>query len=115
MKDHVRSFPRLSFVVVLTLGLVCGFAYLAPANLLCAVAAQSTSPSGSFGFLITPSFSSSSDATGLAILGVMNFDGAGNVSGPYTYEVDANRPQAAKTTTGTFTGTIPVIPTARAA
>jgi hypothetical protein len=35
----------------------------------------------------------------------MNFDGAGNVTGPYTYEVDANRPLAAKTTTGTLTGT----------
>jgi hypothetical protein len=80
--------------------LMCSFVSLAP------VAAQSTSLSGSFGFLINSSFDSSSvNPTGLAILGVMNFDGAGNVTGPYTYEVDANRPNAAKTTTGTFTGT----------
>jgi hypothetical protein len=95
MKDHVRS---LSVALALT----CGFAYFAPQNLL---RAQSSSPSGSYSFLITPSFSSTSDATGLAILGVMNFDGAGNVTGPYTYEVDANSAQAPKTTTGTFTGT----------
>lgn len=35
----------------------------------------------------------------------MCFDGAGNVTGPYTYEVDANSAQAPNTTTGTFTGT----------
>jgi hypothetical protein len=106
MKDHKRSFRRLASLLVLTLTLMCSFAYFAPGNRLRPVAAQSTSLSGSFGFLIDSSFSSSSvNPTGLAILGVMNFDGTGNVTGPYTYEVDANRPQAAKTTTGTFTGT----------
>lgn len=106
MKNHVRSFPRLASVPVLTLTLLCGFAYLAPENSLRPVAAQSTSPSGSFGFVVSASFTNSSlNATGLAILGVMNFDGAGNVTGPYTYEVDANSATAAKTTAGTFTGT----------
>jgi len=68
--------------------------------------AQSASPSGSFGFLINASISNSSpDSTGLAILGVMNFDGAGNVAGTYLYEVDANSPTAPKTTRGSLAGT----------
>ena len=91
MKDHAQSLSRLMSVFVLTLS---------------AVSAQSTPTRGSFGFLINAWFSSSAvDATGVAILGVMNFDGTGNVTGPYTYEVDARGLLAAKTTTGTFTGT----------
>ena len=91
MKDYTRSFLRLALLV---LTLLCSLA-----------AAQSTPPSGAFGFLINSSFSPSAVfPTGLAILGVMNFDGAGNVTGPYTYEVDANKP-VAKTTNGSFTGT----------
>jgi len=71
-----------------------------------AASAQSTSPSGSFGFLINAAISNSSpNATGLAILGVMNFDGAGNVAGTYLYEVDANSAAAPKTTRGSLTGT----------
>jgi hypothetical protein len=70
-----------------------------------AASAQSTAPSGSFGFLINAAVSNSSpNATGLAILGVMTFDGAGNVAGTYLYEVDANSPTAPKTTRGNFTG-----------
>ena len=97
MKTHKLSLLRV--VSVLALTLLCGFA-----------SAQTTSPSGSYGFLINASFSFPSDPTspfptGLAILGVMNFDGAGNATGPYTYEVDTNSAQVAQTTTGTFTGT----------
>lgn len=93
MQYHARSFPRLLSVLVVTFTLVCSFA-----------AAQNTSPNGSYGFLVTPSFSDLSKATGAAFLGVMNFDGAGGVIGSYTYEVDANAANAPKTTTGTFTG-----------
>ena len=105
MKDPSRSFLRVLSVPVLTLALICGFAYFAPANSLRAVAAQSMSPSGSFGFLINASYTPSSNKQGTAILGVMNFDGAGNVSGPYTYEVGAGTPNVPQTRTGTFTGT----------
>jgi hypothetical protein len=93
MKNLVHSLSRVASVPVLTLALTFSFAYFAPGNLLRGVAAQSMSPSDSFGFLITASFNTSAvDATGMAILGVMNFDGTGNVTGSYTYEVDANRP-----------------------
>jgi hypothetical protein len=79
----------------MTLTLLSSFAY-----------AQTTPPSGSFGFLINAAFSNSSpNSTGLAILGRMNFDGAGNVTGSYLYEVDANSPSATKTTRGSFSGT----------
>jgi len=102
---HKRSFSRLVSVLVLTLTLICSFAYFAPGNSLRGVSAQSTSLNGSFGFLVNESSFMRPNNNGTAVLGVMNFDGAGNVTGPYTYEVDARGPLAAKTTTGTFTGT----------
>ena len=80
----------------LLLGICCPASYLA---------AQSNPPAGTYGFLVYSSFSNQAvNSTGVAILGVMNFDGSGNLTGTYTYEVDANRPQAAKTTNGNFTG-----------
>jgi hypothetical protein len=87
MKDRTRMFPRLVSVLVLTLS---------------TVAAQSTSPSGSFGFLINASYSDPSQTNGSAFLGLMNFDGAGNVTGSYTSEPDT---QPAHTNAGTLTGT----------
>lgn len=84
MKDHARSFPRLVSALVLTLTLLCSLA-----------AAQSNSSSGSFGFLLNAS-------GGLAILGVMNFDGAGNVTGSATARSNGGHPQSPP---GTFTGT----------
>ena len=95
MKAHKYSGSRLLSTALLLLTMFSGTA-----------SAQSTSPSGSFGFLINASISNSSpNATGLAILGVMNFDGAGNVAGTYLYEVDANSLTAPKTTRGSFSGT----------
>jgi hypothetical protein len=55
MKICMRSLPRVVSVLVLTLTLICSFAYLAPGNGFRAVAAQSAPPSGSFGFLINAS------------------------------------------------------------
>jgi hypothetical protein len=93
MKDHTRSISRLVSVLVLTLTLLCSFAH-----------AQSTPPSGSFGFLLN---AYSADASGgFALLGVMNFDGAGNVTGSYTGRSNGGHPQA----TGTFTGTYSTAP-----
>jgi hypothetical protein len=60
------------------------------------------SPSGSFGFLINASYGDPSKTNGSAILGVMNFDGAGNVTGSYTSEPDT---QADQTNAGALTGT----------
>jgi hypothetical protein len=105
MKDYTRSFPRLVSVLVLTLTLLCSFAYFAPGNSLRAVSAQSTSPNGSFGFLLNDSYFMRPNNNGGAILGVMNFDGAGSVTGSYTYQIGALRAQAAQTIAETFTGT----------
>ena len=88
MKDYTRSFPRLVSVLVLTLTLFCSWAD-----------AQSNSLSGSFGFLLNHS-------GGLAVVGVMNFDGAGNVTGSYTARSNGGHPQS----TGTFTGTYSSMP-----
>ena len=49
MRDYARMFSRLVPVLVLTLTLICSFAYLTPGNRLRAVSAQSMTPSGSFG------------------------------------------------------------------
>jgi hypothetical protein len=44
--------------------------------------------------------------TGFVILGVMNFDGAGNLTGPYTAHISASsNGKPAGSLTGTFTGT----------
>ena len=79
------------------------------ARLLCcllvaitALATQNTSPSGSFGFLLNVYQLDSAGGNGGAVLGLLNFDGTGNVSGSYTLE---NRGGANNTTTGNLTGT----------
>jgi hypothetical protein len=63
-------------VLVLTLTLICDFAYFAPAKMLRVVSAQSNSLSGSFGFLLNAQYPDPSSNSGLALLGVMNLDGA---------------------------------------
>jgi hypothetical protein len=93
MEDQMRSFPRLVFVLVLTLTLLSSFA-----------SAQSNSLSGSFGYLLN--FYTVDASGGLALLGVMNFDGAGNVTGSYTARSNGGHPQG----TGTFTGTYSTAP-----
>ena len=60
---------------------------------------------GSFGFLINTSIANTSNDSGTAILGVMNFDGAGNVTGSYNFQLGASAGQAGQSATGTFTGT----------
>jgi hypothetical protein len=104
MKDDARSISRLVSVPVLTFMLICSFAYFARGELL-GVSAQNTSPSGPFGFLINTQASFPANDRGLMILGVMNFDGAGNVTGPYTAHISASASKAVGTVVGTFTGT----------
>jgi hypothetical protein len=92
MKNYVRSFLRLLSVLVLTLTLRT-------------VSAQSMSPSGSFGFLINASYSDLSNNNGFVVLGVLNFGGAGSVTGSYTVELGSSPTQTSQPITGTFTGT----------
>jgi hypothetical protein len=94
MIDHIRSFPRLVSMLVLTLTLLCSFA-----------SAQNTPLNGSFGFLINVSLAPQTVDSGTAILGVISFDGAGNVTGSYTFQRGSTSTKAAQTFTGTFTGT----------
>jgi hypothetical protein len=92
MYDHVRSLLRLLSVLVLALTLRT-------------ISAQSMPPSGSFGFLLNATYSDPSNENGLAILGVINFDGAGNVTGSYTTEQGSSPTNSSQPVTGTFTGT----------
>jgi hypothetical protein len=105
MKDHARQVTSLVFVPLLSLTLMCSFAFFAPAHSLRAVSAQSKPLSGSFGYLISSSVSPTSTDGGMAILGVMNFDGASNVTGSYNVQIGAAANQASQSLTGTFTGT----------
>ena len=102
MNSHAHS---LLFVSALTLILVAGFAYLAPGAGLTSFAAQSASPSGSYGFLINSAVSRTSSDVGSAVAGVLNFDGAGNLTGSYTLELAAKNGQSAQTLSGGITGT----------
>ena len=92
-------------LLVLTVTLMCSFAFFAPANLLISVAAQSTSPQGSYGFVVGASQIDSVGANGGAVLGLMNFDEAGNVTGTATVKPRDTNPQNAKAILSTFAGT----------
>src|ERR1700719_1223523 len=105
MKDRVRSLLRLVSVSVLTLTLICSYAYFTPGNRLCAVSAQSTPPSGSFGFLLNTWNAPQTNDSGTGVLGVMNFDGAGNVTGPLIFERGGTSTKAGGSVAATLTGT----------
>jgi hypothetical protein len=66
--------------------------------------AQATSPSGAYGFQ-AGLLSNNSGERGAALLGVINFDGAGNAAGTYTLQNGANSSNLQSTATGSFTGT----------
>lgn len=93
MNSHTRSISHLASASLLLL-LAVG-----------ALSAQTISPSGSFGFLLGTSFADSTNQGGAAILGLMNFDGSGNVKGPFTLEYGSGGPLPVETITGTFKGT----------
>ena len=93
MNVHMRSVSRLAPVLVLLLTLI------GPR------AAQAVSPAGSFGFLLSTSYTDPTNQGGAAILGILRFDGTGNVSGPYTLEFGSGGPLPVTTITGTFSGT----------
>src|SRR5215470_11236536 len=69
------------------------------------VAAQVAPPVGPYGFVLNATFNFPFLRGGAAILGLMNFDGAGNVSGPYALEVGSGGANPKQSIAGTFTGT----------
>lgn len=89
------SVPLLAFVLALC------FAYLTPANKLSSASAQVTSPNGSYGILLNQ-WKDANSNNASALLGLLNFDGAGNITGSYTL-VSKNAP-ATGTLKGTYSG-----------
>jgi hypothetical protein len=75
-------------MLVLTLTLICSYAYFAPGKSLRSVSAQSKPLSGSFGFLINASVANTSNDGGSAILGIINFETAqATAPGPITFRL----------------------------
>ena len=98
------SVQRLSAPApVLFIGLAICFAYLTPANKLSSASAQAVAPNGSYGILLNQWKDANSNNIS-AILGVLNFDGAGNVTGTYTLVTTKNPTAATGTWTGTYSG-----------
>ena len=93
LKFQAQSLSRLASILALAL-VMAG-----------AVAAQTTLPSGPFGFVINTTFSNASTQGGAAMLGLMNFDGFGNVSGPYSLELGSGGANQKQSITGNFMGT----------
>ena len=83
-----------------------GLAQLAAFSLACSLSqlsAQTMPPSGSFGFLISSTYANPTPNNGWAALGLMNFDGAGNISGTYNAQF-AGGPPPVMSATGSLTG-----------
>jgi hypothetical protein len=88
-----QTLSRLASVLVLVLA-VAG-----------TVAAQVAPPVGPYGFVLNATFSDPSTNGGAAILGLMNFDGAGNVSGPFNFELGSGGSGPKQSIAGSFSGT----------
>lgn len=93
LKLYARSFSRLAFMLILAL-VIAG-----------SVAAQVAPPVGPYGFVLNATFREPSLHGGAAMLGLMNFDGAGNVSGTYNVEFGSGGVEQQASITGSFTGT----------
>ena len=91
-KFHAQAFSRLVFILVFALA-VAG-----------TLAAQGTSPVGPYGFVLNGTYSDASIQGGVAVMGQMNFDGVGSVSGSYTFEIGSGGTNQEGSVTGTLTG-----------
>jgi hypothetical protein len=94
VKDHNLSFPRLAPVLVLTLTLLSRSA-----------AAQSKSPSGTYGFVVNAAQIDSAGETGGAFVGLMTLDGSGKVTGSATAKPRSTNPPDAQIIQTGFNGT----------
>ena len=66
--------------------------------------AQGSTPAPSYGFLVHVAFNDPADKAGAAVIGVLNLDGAGGVSGPYTIEFGSNSGNTSQGGSGTLNG-----------
>jgi len=71
--------------VIITAALGIGLALWLPALRLRRVAAQSMGLSGSYGFTATAQYTGASNSSPVAIVGVITFDGSGNLTGSETF------------------------------
>src|SRR5262249_55656763 len=88
-----RSFSRLAAVLVLALAMA-GTA-----------SGQVAPPVGPYGFVLNARFVHPGLEGGVAMLGLMNFDGAGNVGGSFDLEFGSGGAGQPASVTGSFTGT----------
>jgi hypothetical protein len=93
MKSHAKSFSRLAFMLVLALA-TAGTA-----------SAQVAPPVGPYGFVLNARAVHPGLEGGVALLGLMTFDGAGNVSGPFNLELGSGGVGQPASVTGRLTGT----------
>ena len=103
MRSRVRLLSRLVSALVPPLTLICSVTY---------VSAQSMPSSGPFGFLVNTSTFMRPNNNGTAVLGVINLDGAGGVTGSYTFEQGSsqNAGKTALNVAGSLTGTYSMNP-----
>jgi hypothetical protein len=101
MKTRRSGLRQSMSAPVLTIGLALCFAFLTPASKLSSASAQVTSPNGSYGILVNQWKDPNSNNIS-ALLGVLNFDGAG-ITGSYTI-VSTKNGVVSGTWTGTYSG-----------
>jgi len=92
--------PRRLTFVLSTLALVIGLVCFLPGHGLHNASAQSNSTAGSYSYLWT-------EANGTAVVGVLVFDGASNITGSYTNATQQGGASGSLTgtyTSGTFSG-----------
>jgi len=92
-KFHAQTLLRLTAVLAFAL------------VMMGTVTAQVAPPVGPYGFVLNATFNLPFLHGGAAIGGLMNFDGAGNVSGPYVLEMGSGGANPKQSIAGSFTGT----------
>jgi hypothetical protein len=91
-KPPARAFYHFASMLLLTLAMA-------------GTVTSQTLPSGPFGFVMNSTFSDPATQGGAAMLGLMNFNGSGQVNGSYTFEEGSVGNGSPATFPGTFTGT----------
>jgi hypothetical protein len=93
---------KLNRVLTMTAALLIGLALWLPALRSRWVAAQGVGLTGSYGFTATASYSGASNSGTLALVGVLTFDGSGNLNGSETVIQPDPSPNATAVKSQTF-------------